>query len=104
MNDRSAEAAPVVVLTLEVMWRRLPLTSTSVWLGDRLRRLAVSVWLAMSLPVWLALYDGTWLAMALIRSGAADCLSMSALTNWIGAGLSVTAMLVLRVPVEMTVI
>ncbi len=39
--------------------RRLPLSSTSVWLGDRPRSLADNVMFAMSPPKACALKDGT---------------------------------------------
>jgi len=54
---------------LEVVCRRLPFTSTSVWLGLRPRILACSVWFAMSPPNACAVNDGTTFARALMRSG-----------------------------------
>src|SRR4051812_1497185 len=88
---------------LEVVCRRLPFTSTSVWLGLRPRILACSVWLAMSPPKAWAVNDGTTFASEFMRSGRpADC-SSSALSTCTGELLVYSSRPVVRVPVTITV-
>ena len=106
MKFKSAAAppwnGPPNTARLAVVWRRLPLISTSAWFGLRPRSLADSVWLAMSPPNACAVNDGTICAIDEIRSGRLVSDSASAPITWIGAGLSEACRPPLRrVPVTM---
>jgi hypothetical protein len=103
MVDRVDRDEVEVDARLDVVWRRLPFTSTSVWLGDNPRIFACSVWLAMSPPNACAVNDGTTLASALMRSGLPALSSSVASSTWIGDALANSSTPEARVPVTMTV-
>src|SRR5262245_55105680 len=88
---------------LEVVWRRLPLTSTSVWFGLRPRSFACSVWFAMSPPKACAVNDGTTFASEFMRSGLPADSSSAALSTCTGEALVYSSSPVVRVPVTITV-
>jgi hypothetical protein len=81
----------------------LPLMSTSVLLGDRPRRRADSVMLAMSLPKAWAVREGRFCASACSRSGWPVRWSDDESSTWIGDGLFSTFRPAARVPVTITV-
>ncbi len=104
--SRSAAAPPWNTLDrmarLATPWRRLPLTSTSTWLGLRPLSRADRVSLAMSPPMAWALNEGTARARAWIRPGDPVRARAAAPRIWIGAGLSTACRPETRVPVTIT--
>ncbi len=64
--------APLMTWRIELPWRRLPLTMTSVWLGLMPRKRADSEKLAMSVPCVLGLEGRDELGQRLVEVGLAD--------------------------------
>ena len=82
-------------------WRRLPLISTSVSLGERPRSAAVSVRLAVSPPKAWKLSEGRLCASTCVRSCWPTACMACVPTTCTGAALSAARMPVTRVPVTM---
>src|SRR3546814_24386 len=93
--------APEITCRMPLPWRRLPLTSTSVWFGLRPRRRAESEKLERSVPCVWAVKLGTIWVSTWFRFGWPTWLIASWLSTWIGAALSAACMPTARVPVTM---
>src|SRR5450830_487873 len=106
MKFRSVAAppwnGPPSTARLAVVWRRLPLTSTRVSLGDRPRRRADRVRLAASPPKAWAVNEGRFCAIAWIRSGWPVRSSEVESSTWMGEAESMAFKPFTRVPVTIT--
>ena len=104
---RSTPCEPIetepATLTIDVGWKRLPLTRTSTWSGLRPRSVAIRT-IDVRLPPACAgmLYDGRTFDSSSCSPCLPVCCSVSALSTWIGATLSATVRFDWRVPVTMT--
>src|SRR5471032_668351 len=108
MKSRSAGAAPVLIplmFKVALVWRRLPLTSTSTSAALRPRRFGARAMPLASQPVFSGrVRDGMTALRASIRPGLPVLCSCLALTTSIGTGLLVTVRCSApRLPVTTTV-
>lgn len=105
-RSTAAEPRPIVPLRLSSaeVWRRLPLTNTSTWSGERPRSCAGRIALVPSLSAGRGKFsDGSARANAVASSGVPVACSDSALMMSIGDCDSATVRSDTRVPVTMTV-
>ena len=95
------------VVSVAVVWRRLPFTSTSTWSGLRFRSCAGRTTSAKFEFDWRGrLKDGTsdWIAAPISPGMAADWRIASGVTRSIGARLSSTLWPAVRVPTTTTLL